>query len=224
MPKRLAIKAARTIAEQYGLRQVIVIAWDGDQTHVTTYGKTPLEADQAALGGDKLKAVLNWPEHLSGEVPTRVARLLRRLDELEKLIAPFCELERPSADDVSPLFSIRFDVADQLRGVARHARHCMGVLRRQANGHSGGWRSPRLVEGFQRSADECRGLVRKLRALDSVIAGAPPVTPSTSSDRSAMIEYYARAVVMPCSLRDLMRRLENLRGLFSAEAEEAITP
>jgi|ERR1017187_854111 hypothetical protein len=62
MPQRLPIKAARNIGKEYDCKQVIVIAWDGELTHIVTWGKTIYDCDQAARGGNKLKEKWGWPE------------------------------------------------------------------------------------------------------------------------------------------------------------------
>lgn len=62
MPTRLPIKAAKDVAREYDCRQVILVAWDGERTHVVTYGKTTEECDQAAQGGDLVKKALGWPK------------------------------------------------------------------------------------------------------------------------------------------------------------------
>ena len=48
MTKRIPIKTARAVAEQHGLRHVILIGWDGDQTHIVTYGVTKADCAAAA--------------------------------------------------------------------------------------------------------------------------------------------------------------------------------
>jgi hypothetical protein len=90
MPKRLPIAPVRRFAQEYRLRQVIVLAWDGERTHVVTYGKTLEDCDQAAAGGNKLKTHLGWPESLQAE-PSRVRALRKRIAELE---ARFAEATR----------------------------------------------------------------------------------------------------------------------------------
>jgi hypothetical protein len=71
--KAIPISAARDIAKAYGKDQVIVVAWDqahGKQ-HVTTYGKTAAECEQAAEGGNRVKRALGWPENLCSARPAR---------------------------------------------------------------------------------------------------------------------------------------------------------
>jgi hypothetical protein len=88
MPKRLPINVARRISKEYGCRQVIVLAWDGDLTHIVTYGKTLTDASHAADGGNILKAKWGWPE--CNDQPARVRRVI---DALKELIE---DLRRPS--------------------------------------------------------------------------------------------------------------------------------
>lgn len=95
MTPRIPISSAKRIADQHACRQVIIVAWDGERTHVVTYGKTLEECDQAALGGDRVKTALGWPDALLGAVPSRVKALQRRVAELEAKLA---EPVRPCAD------------------------------------------------------------------------------------------------------------------------------
>jgi hypothetical protein len=64
---------------KYGLRQLIVVAWDGQETHVATHGKTISDGDQAADGGNFVKLALGWPEHLCEDTSARVADLQSQL-------------------------------------------------------------------------------------------------------------------------------------------------
>jgi len=86
MPKRIPITVAGQIAEKHNCRQVIVLAWDGELTHVVTYGKTVEDCAQAATGGNLLKQKWGWPE--CNDQPSRVKKLERRIAELEKLSKP----------------------------------------------------------------------------------------------------------------------------------------
>lgn len=76
--RRMPIKAAKDVAKVYGLRQVVLLAWDGKTTHCVTYGTTVEDCDQAAQGGNRVKAALGWPEKLQAE-PSRVRQLRDRL-------------------------------------------------------------------------------------------------------------------------------------------------
>lgn len=81
MPKRIPISAAKAVATEQGCSQVIICAWDGRRTHVVTYGASVEDCDQAAQGGDRIKAALGWPEHLKA-TPSRVKALQRQVEEL----------------------------------------------------------------------------------------------------------------------------------------------
>lgn len=82
MPKRIPIRAAKAIASEFGLQQVILVAWDHGRTHVVTYGDTAEACDQAAQGGDFVKKALGWPE-TGPAYPSRVKALQKRVAELE---------------------------------------------------------------------------------------------------------------------------------------------
>ena len=49
---RIPIAAAKKVAEQFGLRQCLLIGWDGEHTHVVTYGKTKKDCEAAAKAQD----------------------------------------------------------------------------------------------------------------------------------------------------------------------------
>jgi len=73
VPRYLPIAAAKSVSEKYGCRQVILLAWDGERTHVVTYGETPDDCERAALGGNMLKKKWGWPE--CNDQPSRVRKL-----------------------------------------------------------------------------------------------------------------------------------------------------
>lgn len=52
MPKRIPISAAKRFADEFGLRQVVVLGYDGERTHIVTYGKTKEDCRQAAIAQD----------------------------------------------------------------------------------------------------------------------------------------------------------------------------
>lgn len=72
--KRIPIAAAKRIGDEFAQRQVIVVTWDGETTHVVTYGASLADCDQAAQGGNRVKAALGWPEALCKAAPARVRR------------------------------------------------------------------------------------------------------------------------------------------------------
>lgn len=73
--KRMPIRAAKNISKEYDQDQVILLTFDKKTglTHVVTYGKTLLDCEQAAIGGNRIKReILGCPEHLCNAVPRRV--------------------------------------------------------------------------------------------------------------------------------------------------------
>ena len=52
LPGRIPVSAAKRVADQHGLKQCILIGWDGKQAHVVTYGKTKADCDAAAKAQD----------------------------------------------------------------------------------------------------------------------------------------------------------------------------
>lgn len=91
--KRLPIRIAREVARENGLRQVILCAWDGERTHVVTYGVSVEDCAQAAIGGNKIKGFLGWPKNLNAE-PSRVKALHSKIEELEYTIERYVEMTR----------------------------------------------------------------------------------------------------------------------------------
>lgn len=82
MPKRIPISQAKAFAIANDLKQVIIAAWDGELTHIVTYGDTVEACAQAASGGNKIKKALGWPADLDAE-PSRVSALKDRIGMLE---------------------------------------------------------------------------------------------------------------------------------------------
>lgn len=85
MPARIPISAAKSIADKYGCRQVIVLAFDPKgRTHIITYGKTADDCAQAAEGGNILKQKWGWPE--CNDQPSRVKKLEAKVEELRNAL------------------------------------------------------------------------------------------------------------------------------------------
>lgn len=74
--KDIPIEVAKSIAEEFDKNQVIIVTWDKvhGRTHVTTYGKTLEECQQAAKGGNLVKRALGWPDELCQAKPDRSYR------------------------------------------------------------------------------------------------------------------------------------------------------
>lgn len=71
MPKRIPIAVAKRLAEELGLKQVILTAWDGELMHVVTYGTTLADCEQAAIGGNFIKKALGYPPEDCRTMPAR---------------------------------------------------------------------------------------------------------------------------------------------------------
>jgi hypothetical protein len=72
--KKIPIKAAKDIAQQYNKDQVIIVTFDNStgMTNVVTYGKSKQDSVHAAQGGNKIKKeILKWPEEKCLDVPAR---------------------------------------------------------------------------------------------------------------------------------------------------------
>jgi hypothetical protein len=86
MPVHIPISAAKQVAKDQGLKQVILAAWDGELTHIVTYGVSVEDCDQAAQGGDRIKKALGWPDDANC-LPSRVKALKAELTAARQRIA-----------------------------------------------------------------------------------------------------------------------------------------
>ena len=81
MTDEIPVAVAQEIADRFGLKQVIIMTWDGETQRCVTYGASVVDADQAALGGDRIKQALGWPEQTMGHLPPRVQDIQLQLQE-----------------------------------------------------------------------------------------------------------------------------------------------
>ena len=86
MPKHISVSSIAAYSKPLGLKQAIRTAWDGERTHVVTWGHDAEQCAQAAVGGNRVKAALNWPADLQCESASTV-RLKKRIKELEAELA-----------------------------------------------------------------------------------------------------------------------------------------
>lgn len=80
--KRIPISAAKAFAKQHHLKQVVIMAWDGAQMHVATYGGSVVDSAQAAAGGNFLKRALGFPAEACQAIPAKVVRAGVRMRRL----------------------------------------------------------------------------------------------------------------------------------------------
>jgi hypothetical protein len=93
MPTSIPIKAAQAFAIANDCEQVIIFAYDGQNTHVVTWGDTVEHSAQAAAGANKIKASWNWPAEFQAE-SAKVLELERRLEIAETEIARLSSLKQ----------------------------------------------------------------------------------------------------------------------------------
>jgi hypothetical protein len=72
-PVRIPITVAQRIAKEFACSQVIVLAFHpgSGQTHVVTYGRSQIDCEQAAAGGNRMKEVMGWPPDQCQAKPAR---------------------------------------------------------------------------------------------------------------------------------------------------------
>jgi len=83
--KRIPISAAKEIAKNYDKNLVVIVTWDAAHNlqHVTTYGRSKVECEAAARGGNLVKQALGWPPEECNAVPSR-AKAKSRVDPVEQ--------------------------------------------------------------------------------------------------------------------------------------------
>jgi len=52
MPKRIPITAASAFGEKFNCKQVVILAFDGERTHIVTWGKTKADCAAARIAQD----------------------------------------------------------------------------------------------------------------------------------------------------------------------------
>lgn len=90
--KRVPIADAKAIGVKNGYSQVIVVCWDDNTgtTSVTTWGRTQVQCEQAAKGGNFVKKALGWPESMCNDKPARQLRkekLKQERDEADSSVS-----------------------------------------------------------------------------------------------------------------------------------------
>lgn len=112
---RIPVSDAEEIAHKRGLKQVILVAWDGAQEHVVTFGTTLGDADNAAQGGNVVKAALKWPPSRYS-TSERVANMVERANALLDRIAQIEKEPHAGLDHWREVASLRdFLVSEGLR-------------------------------------------------------------------------------------------------------------
>lgn len=101
---RIPVKDLAEVAKRHRGKLAVLVIYDGDSTHVVSWGDTVHNCDRAAQLSEHLKKAMGWPEKLWSTIPSRVAKLHRligdvvREAESEKIPCTEC---KPCADGVS---------------------------------------------------------------------------------------------------------------------------
>jgi hypothetical protein len=79
--KEVPIEAAKEISEKYDKSQVIIASFDKVHgvTHITTYGQSRDDSEQAGNGGNFIKKALGWPDELCHAKPERIESVLEKI-------------------------------------------------------------------------------------------------------------------------------------------------
>lgn len=91
--KPITIKTAKEIST-LGYDEVIIVGcqYDTGIQHVTTYGKTQAACENAAIGGNAIKKLLNWPEDKCNVKPARQKK--REQKDLKESVDTLCKALR----------------------------------------------------------------------------------------------------------------------------------
>ncbi len=86
-PKKIPIKTAKEIA-QLGYDEVIIVGcnYETGIQHVTTYGKSIVACENAAVGGNTIKHLLDWPIEQCNAKPARQVKR-EKYEAMQKVLA-----------------------------------------------------------------------------------------------------------------------------------------
>jgi len=85
--QRIPISDAKNIGTERGYTQVIIVAFDGETgiQSVCTWGKSQQDCEEAAVGGNLVKASIGWPEEMCYTKPARQIKRENLQSENKKL-------------------------------------------------------------------------------------------------------------------------------------------
>jgi hypothetical protein len=103
--KPIPLAAAKRIADDYGYHQVVIMARvtgevEGSDEHITTYGINVQHCRVAAMMGDKLKEVAQWPgvDATTQKIADLEAVIAAQADEINNLKIEILERVERDAD------------------------------------------------------------------------------------------------------------------------------
>lgn len=117
--KKIPIKVAKDIANEYGYNQIIIHGYDiesGTQS-VCTYGKSQEDCDNAAKGGNTIKKLLGWPDDLCNTKPQRVKKRIKNINKIIDESNLIYKLKKLIDDDTESLLLIedlKLKIKDEL--------------------------------------------------------------------------------------------------------------
>ena len=100
IPKKIAIAKAPEIA-QLGYDEVIIVGanYETGTQSVCTYGKSQTACENAAIGGNTIKKLLNWPDEKCKAKPTRQWKR-EKYEAMEKVLKGIVSaIENPYEED-----------------------------------------------------------------------------------------------------------------------------
>ena len=74
--KNISITLAKEVSKRTGFQEIVILGYDPETNiqHVTTYGKSLKQCEDAAKAGNFIKTALKWPEELCKAKPARVQK------------------------------------------------------------------------------------------------------------------------------------------------------
>jgi hypothetical protein len=85
MPDHIPWERAQDFAEKNGCSRVVIVAFDGERTHVVTWGLSVEDSDVACDVGNWFKEENDWPARFEAESP-KVKALREQIAHLQGTI------------------------------------------------------------------------------------------------------------------------------------------
>lgn len=120
--KPITIKTAKEISN-LGYDEVIIVGchYESGIQHVTTYGKTQVACENAAIGGNQIKKLLKWPEDKCNAKPARQKK--REQKELKESVDALCKALR---EDKELYYAYQANIAMSMHD--EYYSHCKSNL------------------------------------------------------------------------------------------------
>lgn len=86
MPDKIPYEKAEKFARENECKVVVILAWDGSNSHVVTWGESAEQSDFAADTGHQMRCVLNWKDNMYVD-SSKVKALKDEIESLKKQIS-----------------------------------------------------------------------------------------------------------------------------------------